>query len=106
MKKIFAYGTLLDPNVQLEVLGRILNGRPSSVKGYRVLRDYMVNGVLYPIAIEDNTSITYGRLFDIDDADMKKTDIYETNDYIRKTIITDDGYEAYMYVKPFNYERF
>lgn len=106
MKKIFAYGTLLNPNVQLEVIGRELKGTSASVKGYRVLDNYIVNGVAYPIAVEDLTNTINGQFFDITNEDLEKIDEYETNDYIRKTIKTTDGVEAYMYVKPYRYERF
>ena len=106
MKKIFAYGTLLDPVVQMEVLGRTETGTFAVVDGYRVLYDYEVNGVEYPIAIKDSTSKVLGKFFDITDEDLSLIDEYETNDYIRKIVKTTEGIEAHMYVKPYEYERF
>ena len=106
MKKIFVYGTLLNPAVQMDVLGRTISGIFAIVKGYRVIYNYKVNDIEYPIAIEDPESNVNGKLLDVDDDDLIKLDEYETNDYIRKTIKTTNDEEAYMYVKPFNFERY
>ena len=105
MKKIFAYGTLLDPNIQMEVLGRVLDGTTSSVAGYRVLSNYVVNGVWYPIAVKDVNSIVAGKWFEVADDEFIKLDEYETNDYIRAVLKTTDGIEVHMYVKPLSYEQ-
>lgn len=105
MKKLFAYGTLLNERVQTEVIGRVLGGSPAQVDGYRILPNYVVNGVEYPIAVRDKAGTITGKWFDVTDTELELLDRYETNDYIRAVLKTIDGTEVHMYVKPQLYEQ-
>ncbi len=100
MRKIFCYGTLQQSKTQLELIGRHLSGDISSIDGYVILRDYIdpEDGIAYPRIVEHNLGCVFGTIFEFTDDEVKVLDIYETDMYIRKEILTTDGYKVEIYL--------
>lgn len=99
MQKIFTYGTLQDPEVQLRVLGRTVDGRPDKLQGFAI-STIEIDGKTYPIAIPDAASLLEGKILEVADDDLPKLDEYETEAYVRKKVRLESGEEAWVYRQP------
>jgi gamma-glutamylcyclotransferase (GGCT)/AIG2-like uncharacterized protein YtfP len=100
MDYVFAYGTLRNKNVLKELLGRVPETNPSSLKGYR-MDSILLDGIYYPIIIEDpfSSDQIFGVYFEVDEAELIKLDIYESDAYRRIKILLDDNISAWVYSK-------
>jgi len=99
MIHLFAYGTLMKPAVQKEVLGREIITEPDILEGYaKTIID--INGIIYPILIETDGSKVKGRCLDITEEDLPLLDDYETEAYKRIKVKLKSGKKAYTYVMP------
>lgn len=93
---IFAYGTLLDPNVQKSVIGRTAEVQDDVLSGYR-------KGVLqlkknaYFIAIRDDESYIEGGYITVTQSELERIDRYEGIHYQRGRVTLDSGIEAWVY---------
>lgn len=105
---LFSYGTLQLPQVQLGTYGRLLDGAPDALLGYR----------LEPLAIEDEgvvrlsgatlhqiarrtgepDAIVAGMVFLLSAAELEATDGYEVAAYARVLVRLASGREAWAYV--------
>jgi len=100
MKKIFCYGTLQEPSVQLELIGRTVDGPLTSIKGFIVLRDYVDidDGIAYPRIVEHINGCVYGRILEFTDEEVAILDKYETEMYYLTEVTTRDGDVVWTYM--------
>ncbi len=104
---LFSYGTLQLPEVQRGTYGRLLEGRPDALPGYR----------LAPLAITDPEVVRLsgqavhmiarrtgdpadriaGIVFRITPAELEATDAYEVDAYARVEVTLVSGARAFVY---------
>lgn len=90
MERLFVYGTLADPKVQMRVFGRVISGVPSVVEGYQT-RIY----IRYKMAIPAEGRLE-GLVLNVTDAELARADVYEGLAYQRVRVSLLDG-DAWMY---------
>jgi gamma-glutamylcyclotransferase (GGCT)/AIG2-like uncharacterized protein YtfP len=105
MTKIFCYGTLQEPQVQLELIGRVVTGELTSISGFVVLRDYVdpADGIAYPRVVPMEHGCVYGRVLEFTDAEVLVLDEYETEMYTLEDITTTTGEVVKIYTPNPNY---
>ena len=99
MELLFAYGTLLDPDVQRSVIGRTVQSRPDTLPGYRrgVLRS---GGASYFIAIPDEQGAIDGGILEVTREELERIDEYEGDEYERARVRLGSGIFAWVYRRP------
>jgi hypothetical protein len=105
---LFSYGTLLLPEVQRATYGRLLEGVPDLLIGYRlepvVISSAEVVGVsgleVHTIArwSGDPGDRIGGAVFRLTMAEIEATDRYETDAYARLLVALASGVRAFVYV--------
>jgi hypothetical protein len=108
MPLLFSYGTLQQENVQLATFGRLLEGAPDSLVGFRqTLFEITDPEVIrtsgkthHPMA--SHTGIDADRIrgtaFEVTDAELEQADRYETDPSYRRVIARLlSGREAWVY---------
>jgi gamma-glutamylcyclotransferase (GGCT)/AIG2-like uncharacterized protein YtfP len=100
MASIFAYGTLLVPEVMEAVTGRSFPAREAEVAGFARRR---LRGRIYPAAIERAGSHLAGRLYEaVDPATLARLDRFEGPLYERREVFVTaaggGGTRAELYV--------
>ena len=108
MEKLFAYGTLQTEQVQHDTFGRLLEGAPDYLVGYRLSKltidDPAVvassHQAVHPIAhrTDDPRDQVAGMVFEITSAELIQSDAYEVDAYVRQSIILQSGVTAWVYV--------
>lgn len=100
MQNLFVYGLLKKPEIQKEVIGRIIKGLDDSIKGYKK-STIEINGEIFPILIKSNSprDFIFGKVLEVSEEELKKIDEYETDAYKRKKVILLSGKEVWVYVK-------
>ena len=108
MPVLFSYGTLQQPEVQQANYGRLLDGTPDALLGYR----------LEPLTISDPDVVRVsgkavhtiarpsgnpedridGVRFTLTEAELAATDDYEVKAYARAEIVLESGVRAFAYV--------
>jgi gamma-glutamylcyclotransferase (GGCT)/AIG2-like uncharacterized protein YtfP len=106
--RLFSYGTLRQPEVQLATFGRLLEGAEDAVVGYRLelltITDPRVvetsgsdrHPVLRPSG--DPDASVPGTVFAISEAELAAADAYEVDDYERVSVPLKSGLTAWVYV--------
>lgn len=107
---LFSYGTLQLPEVQRATYGRLLEGRPDMLVGYRLetvlISSPDVVGIsgleVHRIARRtgDPADRVAGVVFRLSAAEMEATDRYETDAYARIEVALASGARAFVYVGP------
>lgn len=108
--RLFAYGTLLQREVQLANYGRPLDGTPDALAGYR-LEDLTISDpevvrlsgkAVHRIAREtgDPADRIPGAVFRLTEAELAATDAYEVDVYARVEVRLESGTRAWVYVGP------
>ncbi|MEZ5961427.1 MAG: gamma-glutamylcyclotransferase family protein [Hyphomonadaceae bacterium] len=108
-ERLFSYGTLQQENVQLATFGRLLNGAPDALIGFK---DEIVEitdpDVLaksgkrfHPILSEsgDDADRVTGTVFEISAEELAAADKYEVSDYKRVSARLASGSMAWVYVR-------
>jgi gamma-glutamylcyclotransferase (GGCT)/AIG2-like uncharacterized protein YtfP len=105
---LFSYGTLRQPEVQLANYGRLLDGQPDTLIGYRleqlVIDDPNVMEVsgkaVHTIArvTGDPGDKVDGMVFELSEVELQSTDAYETSAYSRIEVSLESGRRAFVYV--------
>lgn len=105
---LFSYGTLQLENVQLKNYGRILNGEPAKLQGYKVKKLQITDSNVleksrleyHPIALKSESEKDFieGMIFEITDAELIETDMYEVSQYQRILETFESGEKAWVYV--------
>jgi len=81
---LFAYGTLMWPEVLESVIGRPMTGIPATLDGYRRVR---IKGAHYPAIFSSCDDDVAGVLYDgLSQADFRKLDRFEGQEYERLTV--------------------
>lgn len=108
--RLFSYGTLQQPEVQRATFGRLLEGRPDRLPGFRLETVVIVDaGVvetsgsavhLIAVAAEAPDAEIPGVVFEITPEELAAADGYETADYARIKARLASGLAAWVYVRP------
>jgi gamma-glutamylcyclotransferase (GGCT)/AIG2-like uncharacterized protein YtfP len=93
---LFAYGTLLDEQVQLAVIGRAIPGVPDRLAAYRKTR-VPLGGVVYPDLVEDPDGHVEGRVLLVTEDELARMDEYEGDEYVRIKVRLGSGATAWVY---------
>lgn len=106
--RLFAYGTLRQPNVQLAIFGRVLDGRADVLPGYALLPLQITDpNVIATSGTAQHTIVRKTRdpldevpgiVFRITQAELAATDAYEVADCTRVTVRLGSGIDAFVYV--------
>jgi gamma-glutamylcyclotransferase (GGCT)/AIG2-like uncharacterized protein YtfP len=96
MESLFTYGTLRDPQVQSAVFGRVVQGVPDTLIGYRK-SEIIVDGVIHAIAIADAAEALPGQLIEVTPEELVEIDRYEGEDYRRIQVRLRSGRMAWVY---------
>jgi len=108
--RLFSYGTLRQPEVQQANYGRRLEGKPDSLRGYRLaplpITDPEVVRIsgkaVHSIACRsgDSGDVIEGVVFELSEAELAATDRYEVDVYARVEETLVSGRRAFVYVGP------
>ena len=107
---LFSYGTLQQPEVQRATYGRLLEGRPDVLIGYRLapltITDPDVVALsgapVHMIACRtgDPADRIKGVVYTITSAELAATDDYEGDAYARIEARLESGASAFLYIGP------
>lgn len=105
---LFSYGTLQDPAVQRANFGRLLDGAPDALPGFRTdlveITDPEVvaeSGLTHHPIVRpsgDPADRVPGTVFRITPAELDAADAYEVDDYRRVRVRLASGETAWVYV--------
>ena len=108
-ERLFSYGTLQLPDVQRATFGRLLDGAPDALVGFRkelveiTDRDVLAKSGerFHPIVMRssDPEDQVAGTVFAITPAELAAADSYEVSDYERAEAQLASGVRAWVYVK-------
>lgn len=105
---LFSYGTLQQPEVQLDTFGRLLHGHDDALPGYTI--DYVdiedarvvrLSGqAVHPIVRPTGHLIdkVVGTVFEITEAELEAADEYEVGRYYRVRAPLASRREAWVYI--------
>ncbi|WIA54123.1 gamma-glutamylcyclotransferase [Sphingobium sp. WTD-1] len=103
---LFSYGTLRLAEVQMALFGRLVQGEPDAMPGYRQrlieISDPDViakSGTCWHPMVEpsdDPEDAVEGTLFRLTEADVASADAYEV-DYVRREVLLRSGRRAFVY---------
>lgn len=97
--KLFSYGTIQNPDVQKQLFGCELLPATATIKGYKVVCDLKIEGVIYPRLSTDPNGTVSGSIYELNEAQLNILDEYETNAYCRKSIVTNNGITVQVFFK-------
>ncbi|MFG3052618.1 gamma-glutamylcyclotransferase family protein [Kitasatospora sp. NPDC048239] len=106
--QLFSYGTLQLPEVQLARFGRLLEGRPDALPGFRLTHVTITDPEViaasgtdrHPLVVastQDGDAVE-GSVFAITDAELAAADDYEVDDYARTAVVLRTGAKAWAYL--------
>ncbi|MFF3013497.1 gamma-glutamylcyclotransferase family protein [Streptomyces sp. NPDC057939] len=105
---LFSYGTLQSEQVQLARFGRLLEGSPDALPGYRTtyvkITDPDVIAAsgsdLHPLVVPStaDADAVDGTLFRITDSELAAADDYEVDDYARSEVTLRSGATAWAFL--------
>lgn len=106
---LFSYGTLQQEDVQRASFGRLLEGTPDAMVGFRTDQVEITDpDVLaksgkrfHPIVVpsQDPADTVAGTVFRITAGELAAADAYEVSDYVRIETVLRSGLRAWVYVK-------
>lgn len=95
-EQLFVYGTLMLPEVQEKVFGRVTTGQPDRLDGY--LKSSITFGdKTYPIAVQNEKASMEGVVFSLTIDELARIDRYEGKEYRRIRVKLVSGGEAWVY---------
>jgi gamma-glutamylcyclotransferase (GGCT)/AIG2-like uncharacterized protein YtfP len=97
--RLFIYGTLLDPEIQQHIIGRIVPTIPAELDGF-VKGEINLDGNVYPRIEPMNGETVMGAVVELTEMELAFVDHYEGTEYTRQTVTLSDGTQADVYVKP------
>ena len=105
---LFTYGTLQNPDVQLDMFGRLLDGEDDVLPGFTVdyaeiedLRVIDVSGsTVHPIVRATGNPLdkVVGKVMRLTDDELDAADEYEVTLYRRASVVLSSGRAAWVYV--------
>lgn len=87
MKRLFAYGTLISPEIFKQVTGEQLTSQPAILHNHCAL---LVRGEHYPGLIDSFGSTVHGVFYDIPDSLWPRLDAYEGDQYQRQSVVVQN----------------
>ena len=99
MEQLFVFGTLQEPDVQKEVMGRTIAGLSDTLEGYEI-GTVEIENETYPNIKESPGSSVDGVVLEVSPAELEKIDVYETDVYQRKRVVLKSGKETWVYQAP------
>jgi len=105
--RLFSYGTLRQPDVQLSLFGRTVSTVADALPGYRIewltITDQSVIATSgsdrHPILRRGGpTDSVTGAYLELDDAELAAADEYEVDDYRRSAVTLESGVQAWVYL--------
>lgn len=109
MQRLFSYGTLRLPSVQIEHFGRLLVGTEDRLPGYRVFPLRITDSAViaasgadvHPIlrASPEASDVVEGTVFELSDKELAAADRYEVGDYVRVLVRLESGLPAWVYAE-------
>jgi hypothetical protein len=105
--RLFSYGTLLQPEVQRAVFGRLVMTTPDALPGYRLEWVRITDPAVIATSGSDRHPILRlgasgdsvdGGYLEIDDAELVRADDYEVDDYARVSVTLASGTTAWVYI--------
>lgn len=106
---LFVYGSLRDPAVQTSLFGRLVQGAPDALPGYRLgtvrIRDeeaIRTSGTATHLIVDptdDPDDRVDGFVLRITEAELATADDYEVEEYARIAVMLESGIEAFVYVR-------
>lgn len=97
MEYLFSYGTLREPNVQIELFGRELTAFDDVMTGYRAVPISLWNET-HHLAVEDESGRIPGVVLALSEAELAVCDSYEPNEYRRVRAEMLSAKQAWAYV--------
>jgi gamma-glutamylcyclotransferase (GGCT)/AIG2-like uncharacterized protein YtfP len=91
-EKLFVYGSLQDPAVQMQLVGRTISGEPDTLTGFR--RYSMLQ---YPFILPSERHSVEGQVLTITADELAKMDMYEGSTYLRIRVTLNSGTETWVY---------
>ena len=105
---LFSYGTLQNPDVQLDTFGRLLDTEDDILPGYTVdyadIEDPRVVGVsgasVHPIVRPTGNALdkVVGKVLRVTEDELDAADEYEVELYRRASVVLASGRTAWVYV--------
>ncbi|PKQ31490.1 MAG: hypothetical protein CVT62_08890 [Actinobacteria bacterium HGW-Actinobacteria-2] len=104
---VFSYGTLRLAQVQQATYGRLLDGHPDRLPGYRLDSLPITNPDVvaisgaadHPVAVPGTPQDEIdGLRLALTSAELAATDTYEAADYVRMPVVLASGTAAWLYV--------
>lgn len=106
--RLFSYGTLQQPDVQMATFGRLLDGQADVLPGYGLsiiaIGDADVvatSGLAIHLIVRHtghDADEVPGTVFLITEQELAAADAYEVDDYMRVAVRLKSGIEAFVYV--------
>ena len=96
-QNLFAYGTLLDPVIQLKIVGRVLEGVPAVLNEYKKRMHTFECGE-YPIIEVSALDSVKGVVLALTEKELNFCDLYEGTDYKRVVVTLQKGTTSWVYV--------
>lgn len=93
---LFVYGTLLEPHVQRNIIGRIVCGKPDILNDYRKETKMLSDGS-FPVIISDPGCNVNGCVLSLTSEEIARCDEYEGSEYHRFKVVLCSGIEAWTY---------
>lgn len=94
-EKLFVYGTLKQPEIQQEAIGRVAGGTPDVLAGYRK-SEILIDGEDYPIIVSDQQGSVDGLVFEVSPEELITLDEYEDH-YKRIKVLLKSGTATWVY---------
>lgn len=107
-ERLFIYGTLIDPDVQIRVFGRTTSGSREILENYALssitlLEDAeLLSHGTYPMIIPNMGSEVVGFVIEVTPLELNQIDIYETEAYERACVKVKSGLKVWVYRQPIN----
>lgn len=92
--KVFSYGVLNRPSVQKQVWREVKEGAPDVLEGY-----VKKHAGKIPFLTNGDGEVE-GMVYELDEQQLKDTDLYESDFYQRKKVTLKSGVKAWVYERP------
>ena len=102
---LFSYGTLRQPEVQVDLFGRTLETVEDSLPGFRIEQLRITDPEVIALSGSDEHPVlrrggeaVSGSALAVTTADLEHADRYEVDDYVRIAVTLASGRNAFVYI--------
>lgn len=104
---LFSYGTLRQPEVQIELFGGTLETVEDSLPGFRIERLRITDPEVIALSGSDehpvlrrgaDGDVVNGSALAVTGTDLEHADRYEVDDYVRIAVTLASGRDAFVYI--------